>query len=99
MAMNREQKRMLQKQGALDAEGNPKANRRAPSAPRPKEQRTKPRQFLREVRGELRKVNWPTRAETINYSIIVFVTIVIMTALIAGADYGLAKAVLWIYDT
>ena len=98
MAMNREQKRLLQKQGALDAEGQPKAERRAPSAPRPKEQRTKPRQFLREVRAEMRKVNWPTRAETTNYSIIVFITVVVLTALIAGVDFGLAKAVLWIYD-
>ena len=98
MAMNREQKRLLQKQGALDAEGQPKATRRAPQAPRPKEQRTKPRQFLREVRAEMRKVNWPTRSETINYSIIVLVTIVILTTLIALADYGLARAVLWIYD-
>lgn len=98
MAMNREQKRLLQKQGAVDAEGAPKATRRAPQAPRPKEQRTKPRQFVREVRAEMRKVNWPTRAETLNYSVIVFITIVIMTALIAGVDFGLSKAVLWIYD-
>jgi preprotein translocase subunit SecE len=98
MAMNREQKRLLQKQGALDAEGQPKAERRAPVAPRPKEQRTKPRQFLREVRAEMRKVNWPTRAETTNYSIIVFITVVVLTALIAVVDFGLAKAVLWIYE-
>lgn len=98
MAMNREQKRLLQKQGAIDADGAPKASRRAPQAPRPKEQRTKPRQFLREVRAEMRKVNWPTRAETMNYSVIVFITIVILTALIAGVDFGLSRAVLWIYD-
>lgn len=98
MAMNREQKRLLQKQGAIDADGTPKANRRAPQAPRPKEQRTKPRQFLREVRAEMRKVNWPTRAETINYSVIVFITVVVLTALIAGVDFGLSKAILWIYD-
>lgn len=98
MAMNREQKRLLQKQGTIDADGTPTATRRAPQAPKPKEQRTKPRQFVREVRGEMRKVNWPTRAETINYSVIVFVTIVILTALIAGVDFGLSKAVLWIYD-
>lgn len=98
MAMNREQKRLLQKQGAIDADGAPKATRRTPQAPRPKEQRTKPRQFLREVRSEMRKVNWPTRAETINYSVIVFVTVVILTALIAGVDFGLSKAILWIYD-
>ncbi len=98
MAMNREQKRLLQKQGALDSDGQPKASRRQAPAPRPKEQRTKPRQFLREVRAELRKVNWPTRAETTNYSIIVLITIIVMTTLIALADFGLAKAVLWIYD-
>ena len=46
----------------------------------------------------MRKVNWPTRSETINYSVIVLVTIVVLTALIAGVDYGLAKAILWIYD-
>ena len=97
MAMNREQKRLLQKQGAVDADGAPKVTRRAPAAPRPKDQRTKPRQFAREVRAEMRKVNWPTRAETLNYSIIVFITIVVLTALIAGADFGLSKAVLWIY--
>jgi preprotein translocase subunit SecE len=98
MAMNREQKRLLQKQGAIDADGSPKASRRAPTTPRPKEQRTKPRQFLREVRAEMRKVNWPTRAETTNYSIIVFITIVVLTALIAVVDLGLARAVLWVYD-
>ena len=98
MAMNREQKRMLQKQGALDAEGQPKASRRPPPAARPKEQRTKPRQFVREVRAEMRKVNWPSRAETTNYSVIVFIALVILTAMIAGFDFGMAKAVLWIYD-
>ncbi len=98
MAMNREQKRLLQKQGALDADGSPKATRRAPTAPRPKEQRTKPRQFVREVRAEMRKVNWPTRAETINYSIIVFITLVILTALIFGVDFVMGKAVLWIFE-
>lgn len=98
MAMNREQKRLLQKQGALDADGQPKATRRAAPAPRPKEQRTKPRQFLREVRAEMRKVNWPTRAETTNYSVIVLITIVVLTTLIALVDFGLAKAILWIYD-
>ena len=36
--------------------------RKAPPAPKPKEERTGPLQFLREVRAELRKVAWPTRA-------------------------------------
>ena len=89
MAMNRETKRMLQKQGQLGADGEPAARKRtAPPAPRPQEQRTTPLQFGREVRSELRKVAWPTRAEVVNYSIIVLVAVVLLTAYVAALDYG-----------
>jgi preprotein translocase subunit SecE len=100
MAMNRETKRMLQRQGALSDDGTPKAQRRpAPSPNAPKEPRTKPRQFVKEVNAELRKVAWPTRQETINYSIIVFFTLVIVTAMITGLDYGFNKVILWIINS
>jgi preprotein translocase subunit SecE len=104
MAMNRAQKRMLQKQGALGADGQPQraqpAARKAPAAPRQeeKEGRTGPRQFLKEVRGELRKVAWPTRAEVINYSIIVLIAVLVMMAFIALVDYGVAEFVLTLFD-
>src|SRR5690606_23586455 len=68
MAMNREQKRMLQRQGELGPDGEQARptreaqQRRAQQARAPRE-RTSPRQFVREVRGELRKVAWPTREE------------------------------------
>ena len=99
MAMNRAQKRMLQRQGDLDAEGNPKAKRRpAPSPTAPKEPRTKPREFVREVNAELRKVAWPTRKETISLSGIVLVFLILMTALIAALDWVFTKSVLWIIN-
>jgi preprotein translocase subunit SecE len=97
--MNRETKRMLQRRGDLAEDGTPKASRRqAPSPTAPREPRTKPRQFVREVNAELRKVAWPTRSETLNLSFIVFVFLVVMTALIAGLDFGFSKVVLWIVD-
>ncbi len=103
MAMNRETKRALQRQGTLDAEGAPtREKRRAPNkqpAPLPKEARTGPREFVREVRAELRKVVWPTKAETINYSVVVFITVVVLTAFIALLDLGSSKAVLWIFSS
>jgi preprotein translocase subunit SecE len=40
------------------------------------------------VRSELRKVAWPTRSETVNYSIIVLVAVVLLTAYVAFLDYG-----------
>ena len=100
MAMNRETKRMLQRQGALDATGEPVRQRRAQPAPKPApaKERTNLSQFLREVRAELRKVAWPTRSEVINYSIIVLVAVVILTALIAGLDYLFSKFVLTLFE-
>ncbi len=99
MAMNRETKRLMQRQGQLSEDGSPKASRRqAPSPNTPREPRTKPRQFVREVNAELRKVAWPTRAETRNLSVIVLIFLVIMTALISGFDFGFSKAVLFIID-
>ena len=99
MAMNRQQKRMLQRQGQLGSDGEPAARKRsAPPAPRPKEQRTTPPQFIREVRGELRKVAWPTRAEVVNYSIIVLVAVVLLTAYVAALDYGFGDVLLKLFS-
>ncbi|WP_430780434.1 preprotein translocase subunit SecE [Actinoplanes sp. G11-F43] len=50
--------------------------------------------FFREVTGELRKVIWPTRKELLTYTGVVIVFVVIMTALVAGLDYGFGKAIL-----
>lgn len=100
MNMNRDQKRMLRRAGYLDASGEPVAtkSRTSTQAAAPNRERTAPRQFLREMRGELRKVAWPTKAEVINYSIIVLVFLVLMTALVGAADWAFAKAIFWLFD-
>jgi preprotein translocase subunit SecE len=101
MAMNRETKRMLQRQGQMTEDGAPtREKRRQTPAQRPeqREKRTGPREFVKEVRAELRKVAWPTRNETINYSIIVFVAIVVLTALIGALDYLCGQFVLNLYN-
>jgi preprotein translocase subunit SecE len=54
----------------------------------PSRQHTGPRQFLHEVNVEMRKVAWPTRAETLNYSTVVFVTLAVLMALIFVLDLG-----------
>jgi preprotein translocase subunit SecE len=96
--MSREQRRHLRRMGAINEAGAPTRTPRAPNAPRPKEERTTPRQFLREVRGELRKVAWPTREEVRNYSIIVLIAVVLVTTLVAVLDYVFGLGVLWLYD-
>jgi preprotein translocase subunit SecE len=91
---------MLQRQGQLGEDGAPKAQRRQQQQPSPKERekRTKPVEFLREVRAELRKVAWPTRAEVTNYSIIVFVAVVILTVFVGFLDYGFGQFVLRLFN-
>jgi preprotein translocase subunit SecE len=96
--VNRETKRMLQRSGSIDEAGNPvRAPRPAPGAAE-KQERTPPAQYLREVQGELKKVAWPTRPEIKNYTIVVIVTLILMTALTFVYDWAFAKGVLYLLD-
>ncbi|MGH9076993.1 MAG: preprotein translocase subunit SecE [Acidimicrobiales bacterium] len=59
--------------------------------------RATPRQFLHEVNVEMRKVAWPTRASTVNYSTVVFVTLAILMALIFVVDLGFSKLAIFLF--
>ena len=43
--------------------------------------------FLQEVKGELDKVAWPTREQTIRYTILVILVAVGVGAFLGGLDY------------
>ncbi len=46
------------------------------------------------VRGsidELRKVVWPTREQTVQYTLIVIVSVLVVIAFTAALDFGLSK--------
>jgi preprotein translocase subunit SecE len=90
--LNREQKRMLKRQGAIDEKGAPtRAVRQA------KRERVGPVQYLREVRDEMRKVAWPTRPEVVRYSIIVTVCVIVYMLYVGVIDYGMAHFSDWFY--
>ena len=99
MNMNREQKRMLKRAGYLGEDGEPTSKpRSAPAQVSPGRERTSPRQFFREMRGELRKVAWPTRKEVVNSTIVVLIAVVVMTSLIFLFDLASSNFVLWLFD-
>lgn len=75
--------------------GGGKRRREAPSV----EERTSPTQFAREVRSEMRKVSWPTRTEVINYSLVVFFTVVVLTVLIGVLDWVFSISILKLFET
>ena len=89
--MNRQMKRMQEKQERAQKRagaGRPAtpatATKRA--AAQEKRKRTGPRQFLKEVRLELTKVDWPTRRELVSYTIVVLVTLTVLTAFVFALD-------------
>lgn len=52
--------------------------------------------YLQESLQELKKVNWPTRDELRNMSILVVVVSAIVAAILGAADYGLSQGVTWL---
>jgi preprotein translocase subunit SecE len=96
--MNRQMKRMQekaerqQKKAGLDKATAPAASARRAST-QEKRKRTGARQFLREVRLELKKVDWPNRKELISYTTVVLVTITVMTTFVFGLDYFFTKTI------
>ena len=89
--MNRQTKRQMKRQGG---ETPAPAERRRPAPPPPHRERTTAKEFIREVRGELKKVAWPTKAEVVTSTIVVLMAVIVMTLLIFGLDYVFAKGVL-----
>ena len=110
--MNRETKRMMQRQGQMEADGSP-ATRRAPAgggagggrggARSPGRgpsgrKRTTPVQFTREIRDEMRLVQWPSRAELFNYTSVVLTTLIIMISLIFVLNLGFGKLITLLFS-
>ena len=96
--MNRETKRMMQRQGQMEADGSPSTRRTASAPRRPARRRPSIAQFSREVRDEMRQVAWPSRAELVNYSAVVLTTLVIMVSLIFVLNLGFGKAVIFLFQ-
>ena len=92
--MNRQTKRQMKKGGETQAP----AERRRPAPAPPHRERTTAKEFIREVRGELKKVAWPTKAEVVTSTIVVLMAVIFMTLLIFGLDYVFAKGVLNLFS-
>ncbi len=96
--MNREHKRHLHRRGTVGADGAPVApEARQRAAKAPAKTRTSPVRFVKEVRSELSKVAWPSRAETLNYSLVVFLALAFLISGIFGLDYVSAKGALFLF--
>jgi len=71
--------------------------RRMDGSSRPRRERTSVAQFMREVRLELRRVNWPSRREVASYSLVVLVAVSLLTLFVALIDQLFGQFVLQVF--
>ena len=91
--MNRQTKRQMAKSGT----DRPRAPERRAVTQTKDRERISPGEFFSEVRGEMRKVAWPTRPEVINSTLVVIVAVIFIGAAVFAFDYGAAKFVLFLF--
>ena len=83
---------------AKSADDTERPERGTNASPRRRKKRTSVAQFLREVRLELRRVNWPSRTEVASYSLVVLVAVSLLTLYVALLDQGFGQLVLWMFQ-
>ena len=95
-----EERRRKKEQG-----GSSKAQRKAQAlqsrGSEPKERKSifaRIRDYLHEVRVELRKVTWPTREQMIAFTTVTLITTVVLTGVIFGFDVAAKQFVLWLVE-
>jgi preprotein translocase subunit SecE len=50
-------------------------------------------QFLREVKIELKKVTWPSRKQTMGFTVVVIILVVIISLFLGVVDFGLSNLI------
>jgi preprotein translocase subunit SecE len=53
------------------------------------------KEFLQAVWNELKKTTWPARREVVGTTVVVIVTVILLGAFLAVADYVMRTAIWW----
>ncbi len=104
--MNREMRRLQEREERRKKkeEAGGKAKRKAAAVsktPAPSERKSffrRVRDYLHEVRQELRKVTWPTRDQMVAFTTVTVITSVVLTGVIFGLDVAAKQFVLWLVE-
>jgi preprotein translocase subunit SecE len=86
-------RRLQQKSGAEKRRTERRRTPRKKGGGAPKRKRVTVAQFFKEVRAEMRKVSWPTRAEVVSYTVVVLITVTITGTFVVLADVGFTRLV------
>ena len=101
--MNRETKRMMQRQGQVEAEGSPAVADVAEHAATPAKSSpslpSRIAEFFREIRSEMRQVAWPTRPEVISSSTVVLIALVVLVAFIFLLNFAFSHGITFLFQS
>lgn len=97
--MNRQAKRAMQRRQQAGERADVSRRQREMVERRKERERAGPRQFLKEVRQELKKVAWPGRREMFTYTLVVLVTVVVLTSFVFGLDFVIARGIFRVFGT
>jgi preprotein translocase subunit SecE len=93
-----ERRRKKEKEGQSKAQRKAAAlQNRAPETER-KSIFARVKDYLHEVRVELRKVTWPTREQMIAFTTVTLITSVVLTFVIFGFDVAAKEFILWVVE-
>jgi len=108
MSMNRQMRRLQEaeeRRRKKENEGTSRAQRKAAAlqsrTTERAERKSVPariRDYLHEVRVELRKVTWPTREQMIAFTTVTLITSFVLTGVIFGFDIAAKRFVLWLVE-
>ena len=94
---NKEQAKVLEPNKAEDKAVQDKKSQALAKAKKPQAPAAQPKKrrftFFSDIIGELRKVVWPTRQETIRLTLIVIGLCVVMGLVLGAIDYGFSELV------
>ena len=71
---------------------------RAPETAERKSLPARVRDYLHEVRVEMRKVTWPTREQMIAFTTVTVITSVVLTGVIFGFDVVAKEFIIWLVE-
>lgn len=102
--MNREMRRLQEREERLQKRqesGRDRAARRAAAVQaRSRGEReplwTRLRDYLHEVRQELRKVTWPTREQMIAFTTVTVITTAVLTVVVFGFDVAMKELIFFL---
>jgi preprotein translocase subunit SecE len=97
--VNREFKRRMQREQQAQERATMRGGQRppVPVQQRQRRQRIKVRQYLSEIRAELRRVVWPTRQEVFTYSVVVIFVVTLVTGIVFVLDLGFAQGIVTLF--